>query len=151
MVLLDDMRQLVRQQPAARVAFRCILSRTKNDVVAVRVSQRAHGACRIRGFGVGMDSNPAEILPETWFHEIARNRIQWLTWSAQHFVNNGRSQIGAGARLLPPDLPAVLASFLSALGAFALQCRSRRAGHTHYLRDRLIGLTFMVIIGGADG
>jgi len=32
-----------------------------------------------------------------------------------------------------------------------LQCRSRRAGHTHYLRDRLIGLTFMVIIGGADG
>jgi hypothetical protein len=69
-----------------------------------RVSQRIHGACRLRRMCAGMNANPAEVMPKARFHETARSIIDGLPVRTQDFMNDWRSEGRFGTCLLAAKL-----------------------------------------------
>src|ERR1700727_3087511 len=73
---LDDMCELMRQQPAARFRLRRILILAEDDIRADRIGKRIHSLGRLRGLSVCTNSNATEIVAETALHGGARGGVE---------------------------------------------------------------------------
>src|SRR3954465_1235012 len=67
--LLHDMRQLMRQQPPARVTGRIVLTGAEYDAAADGIGARAYRRGGVRCRSVGVDSHTAEVFAEAAGHE----------------------------------------------------------------------------------
>jgi hypothetical protein len=89
--LLNGVRQLVREQPAAGAGLRCVSPFREDDVLADGVCVRRHGARRSRRDGIVVNAHGTEVAPETPFHHLtgfgierARRGCQGLTHRRGH-------------------------------------------------------------------
>jgi len=74
--LLNHMRQLVSQQSPTFDGFRSVAIRGKHYIRTHGVSQGIHGARRVLGLSIRMNSHSAEILSEARLHESPRGWIK---------------------------------------------------------------------------
>src|SRR5947209_16460647 len=72
------------------MTLRRVLPVAEDHVPTDRVSQRAHGPRRLLRARVGVNSDAAEVLPETRLHKLSRGRVQRLTRRMQCFVDKRR-------------------------------------------------------------
>jgi len=77
-ILLDDMRQLVRQQLTALLASRRVFAGAEHHVFADRIGTGLNGTGGRRRAALGMDPHRAEIVPKARFEEGARTSVKRL-------------------------------------------------------------------------
>ena len=73
------MREFVRQQPFAGARLRIETAAPENDVGTRRERSGPQGACGLQGAWPAVHPHPAEIVPETGFHERPGGRRQRLS------------------------------------------------------------------------
>src|ERR1044072_5994436 len=66
--LLNDVRQLVCQQPLAVFRRRAVLTAPEDDVTADGEGTRIHRPCKVTGVAVGMDAHGVEVVTDLRFH-----------------------------------------------------------------------------------
>ena len=91
--LLDDMRQLVREQSGRR-----LLSCPEDDVVTDRECGRVQG---VRGGGMGVDAHRGEVLVKARLEEAALDERQRPTGRLQDARNSERKRRPGSRRFLP--------------------------------------------------
>jgi len=86
--LLDDMRELVRDELSSHIARRIEASAREYDVVADRIGVRADLMCGARRELVGMNAHAAEVMREALFHRCACVEVERTAGSSQRFVDD---------------------------------------------------------------
>src|ERR1700687_1177059 len=118
-ILLDDMCELMRQQPSACRGMRRKLASTEDDGPPNGVSKRIYSPRRLGGSRVVVQTHVAEVFAKGWFHGRAQGRIQLPAWRAQYVVDDlrGRGELSPVRRMPPPEL------FFFALETLSASCR----------------------------
>ena len=93
-VLLDDVGQLMGEEPQTLLRFGTIASFPKDDMRADRVGPRADGPGGGGRPVVSVQAHVAEIAAEPRLHKGADGWFQRQTGRAQHFLNDCRAVIG---------------------------------------------------------
>src|SRR5262245_3781482 len=135
LLLLQHVRQLVRNQAAPGIRARRVFGASK---VNVRANCECAGGQSLGPAGcsfVVMHPHIAEVMTEARFHKVASCLIKWLTGRAQYFVGNG--QCCCMCRITGWDAPHLQVLFLYAralLLAFGiLPALDLRLRHLHHL------------------
>jgi len=76
--LLSNVRELVGDQVTPAFRMRRVLAATENDIASERVGTCVDRTRGLRAGIAGMDSDAAEILPETQFKKMSRLKIERL-------------------------------------------------------------------------
>ena len=87
----DDVRQFVGEQMPARVASRRVLPGPEDNVAADRIGAGVDWPGGLRCFGIGVNPNAREVVPEARLHKAPVFVIQRLAGPGEGFVNDGRS------------------------------------------------------------
>jgi hypothetical protein len=89
--LLDDMRQLVRQEMFAFSGMRRVLAPVESDIASHGEGARIDGACRLCGLGVRVNAHTLEVGAEPRLEELTRRNRQWTPAAVQrHDVGRDR-------------------------------------------------------------
>src|SRR5262249_43371939 len=122
--LLQRVGQLMGKELQPPPRPRLILARVEDDVLTDRIGQGAHGVCRSRGLGIGVDANGAKIALKARLQESAGLWLQRLTWRPHYLMDQRRSHTAgrgpAGNTLEAAEsFPATCAALASAGAVFA--------------------------------
>src|SRR5207247_11100194 len=94
---LDDVRELVGEQPSSRRIARRPCTGAKRDVVAVRPRRGTEIACAAVRVATGMDADAREIGGKARLEEGALGCRKWLTTTrADRRCRRYRDGVGAG-------------------------------------------------------
>lgn len=88
MLLLNNMRQFVRQPSVAGVRPHLILASGKDHVPAHSVGAGVDSLGRCGRFPICMHVDLAEVLAEARFYESTGSRVMRPTGGAQHVLDN---------------------------------------------------------------
>lgn len=138
------------QQSLAALRMRRILIGGEDDVAAGGIRQRLDrlgGGCR---FGIGVDSDLAEVMAEAGLHEGADGGVERLAGGAQRIVDDRRRRgLFRAARFDPLRLQWFRLTLGTARPASAGALELRRRGAHHPFGDA-VGFLFVEVSGGAD-
>jgi len=86
-ILLNRVRELMRQQPRALVRSRLILPCPEHDVIARRVRERVDGLSGRGGARIVVNTDVVQIVSQARFHERARRRIERTPGVAEYVTH----------------------------------------------------------------
>ena len=127
-LLLNGVRQFMRQQPQAAAGVRRIAAGAEDKVLAAGIGAGVQRPRRGRGGGIGMHADLREVVAEAAFHQAAGGAVEGRARRGQNRVDTprgGARQGGiAGCSTLGPALQGLAAAVL----AFAVLGGARTAG-----------------------
>ena len=130
-IVLENVRELVGDQSFAGICLRRVSTRTKDNMTADRVCERAHATSGICSASVVVHTYVAKVMFEASFHEATDGRIEWPAWGTQDFVNGLRSRGGGCIECSGRGRPQ-----LDSLVVYGAMCGSVRHVH-HGSRDSI--------------
>jgi hypothetical protein len=98
-LLLDNMRQFVREEPRAALRVGRIVSRTENYIAPRRVGIGVHSSRRLLGSGVGMHTHTGKVLAKALLHVLPHDWLQRPAWFGKGLIYARRSRVHLPIRL----------------------------------------------------
>jgi hypothetical protein len=92
--LLEDVRELMRQQALARHTLWRVLAGTEHDIATHGIGAGVDGICRFGGSGVYVHAHMAEVLAEPRLQIAARCASQRLASRGKHLVDDAWHRAG---------------------------------------------------------